>query len=71
MFTRRVTDVRGDGPGSIEPVRFISVRVPDELHERIRAAAEDDRRSISNWVIITLEQALDELDRRKQGDEGR
>lgn len=35
-----------------------SIRFPDDLDARMKAAAEADRRSLSSWVIVACEQAL-------------
>ncbi len=37
----------------------VSAWVSDELAERVARAAEKDRRSISQWVALVLEERLD------------
>jgi predicted HicB family RNase H-like nuclease len=41
-------------------MKWVSVRVGDPLYERIKAAAEADQRSISNWIGYELARILDE-----------
>jgi hypothetical protein len=36
----------------------IGIDLPDELHARIKQAADDDRRSIHSQILWLLEQAL-------------
>lgn len=36
----------------------ISVRVPDELHARIKEAARLDRRSLNSEILALIEEAL-------------
>ena len=38
---------------------ILHIRVSEPLNEKIRAAAEADRRSVSNWVARTVERALE------------
>ena len=38
----------------------VTFQVEQELYERVHAAAEADRRSLSNWLAYTVERALDE-----------
>lgn len=40
-------------------IRF-SLRLPDELHERLVARADADRRSVNNEILHLLEIALDQ-----------
>lgn len=37
-------------------VKQISLRLPDELHERLKAAAEQNRRSLHAEILWKLEQ---------------
>lgn len=36
----------------------ITVRMPEELLAKIQAAAESDRRSVADWIVLQLEAAL-------------
>jgi len=47
-------------------VRSVSFRVGDELYEAMRKAAEDDNRSLSNWIETVLKR---ELERRVRNSE--
>jgi hypothetical protein len=48
----------------IGPVALVSFRVGEDLRERIRAAAEADRRTMSNWIALACEEKLDRDERR-------
>jgi hypothetical protein len=39
-------------------MKVVSLRVSDHLHARMRAAAEADHRTLSNWLIVAAERAL-------------
>ena len=41
----------------------ITVRLPDELHERLKTAAERERRSAHAQVLVCLDQCLDKLEK--------
>ena len=38
----------------------ITLRLPDELHERLKAAAEHDHRSLHAQVLVYAERGLDQ-----------
>lgn len=38
--------------------RWVHFRVDESVWERAKKAAEADRRSLSNWVALTVERAL-------------
>ena len=40
------------------PTRWVHFRIPEDVHDRIQAAAAKDRRSLSNWVTVACEKAL-------------
>lgn len=40
--------------------RWVHFRVEEEIAEQMRLAAIADRRSLSNWVALTVERALSE-----------
>ena len=42
-------------------MRWLHFRLDEQLLERARQAAEDDRRSLSNWVGLTIERALADI----------
>ena len=52
-----------------EPMRWLNVRVGDELYERIKHAAEDDRRSMSNWASVAFEEKLARIERERNREE--
>ncbi len=37
----------------------VSIRMADDLRDRIEALAEGERRSLSNMIIVLVEEALD------------
>ena len=39
---------------------FLTVRVPKDLLEEMKLVAKQDRRAISNWARVVLEQAVKE-----------
>ena len=46
-------------------IRF-SMRIPTSLHARLRRAADADRRTMADFVIIVVERHLDELESSKK-----
>jgi predicted HicB family RNase H-like nuclease len=40
-------------------MKNVNVRVPDDLHARIKAAAETDRRSLNAEILWLIEQGLE------------
>lgn len=38
---------------------FLTIRLPEELLEKIKQAAKKDRRPVSNWARVILEQAVE------------
>jgi predicted transcriptional regulator len=46
--------------------KVISIRVGDDLHARMVAAAQADRRTLSNWLIVAAERQLDALEVERQ-----
>lgn len=42
-------------------IRF-SMRLPTSLHARLRKAADADRRTMADFVIIVVEKALDDFE---------
>lgn len=42
-------------------IRF-SMRLPTSLHARLRKAADADRRTMADFVIIVVERAVDEFE---------
>jgi uncharacterized protein (DUF1778 family) len=41
--------------------RWVHIRVDEDLHERMKAAAAADRRSLANWVAVACERAMDAI----------
>ena len=49
-------------PAATSEARSISLRFQLPLYERLRAAAEADRRSVNSMASLLLEEALDRRD---------
>ena len=47
--------------------RTISVRFPGDLFEAIVEAAKEDRRTVSNWIVLA---AAEKIERDRQEQEG-
>lgn len=47
--------------------RLAHIRLSDDVYERAQKAAEADRRSLANWLAVTIERALDEKPREPAG----
>lgn len=41
-------------------VRYVRIQLEETVYERARQAAEADRRSLANWLAVTVERALKE-----------
>nr|QIY77380.1 Arc family DNA-binding protein [Streptomyces sp. RLB1-33] len=48
----------------------MNLRLPDDLHEQARAAAEADDRSLNSWLIAVVRQAVTsgKTPKRPEGD---
>jgi predicted HicB family RNase H-like nuclease len=44
-------------------MKHVNLRLPDELHEKVKAVAEQNRRSLNSMLIVLIERALDQQDR--------
>jgi hypothetical protein len=44
----------------MEAVTRVTLRIPEDLHERIAAQARKDRRSINSEILHLLERGLDD-----------
>jgi len=49
-------------------MRWLHFRIDEHLHERARQAAGADRRSLSNWVALTIERAVDAAEAQNRQD---
>jgi hypothetical protein len=38
---------------------FVRIKLEQDTYDRARQAAEADRRSLANWVTVTVERALE------------
>lgn len=43
-------------------MKELKLRLPDEIHASLAAAAEADRRSLNSMVIVLIEEALKQRD---------
>jgi predicted HicB family RNase H-like nuclease len=39
-------------------MKHVNLRLPDDVHEAVKAAAEHDRRSLNSMLIVLIERAL-------------
>jgi predicted HicB family RNase H-like nuclease len=44
----------------------LTLRVPSKLHDRVAAAAAEDMRTMSDWLLIAITSVLDARDRRRK-----
>lgn len=49
---------------------ILNVRLPDELHAKVKKLAEEERRSMNSEFIVLLEKAIRELEKEKEKDTG-
>ncbi|MCT9076949.1 Arc family DNA-binding protein [Streptomyces fulvoviolaceus] len=51
-------------------MKHVNLRLPDDLHEQARAAADADDRSLNSWLIAVVRRAvtLGETPNRPEGD---
>jgi secreted protein with Ig-like and vWFA domain len=40
--------------------RYVRIQLEQAVYERARQAAKDDRRSLSNWLAVTVERSLED-----------
>jgi hypothetical protein len=45
---------------TIVTTRYVRIGLEQAIYDRARQAAETDRRSLANWVAVTVERALEE-----------
>jgi predicted HicB family RNase H-like nuclease len=43
----------------------LTTRIPTSLHKALVRAAKEDKRSVSDWIVVTLEAVIAERDKRK------
>lgn len=48
------------------PPNWISFRLDPSLHERLKAAAAEERRSMANLLAVIVQQALDARDQESK-----
>lgn len=49
------------------PMQAVTVRVPPELWDRAKAAANQDRKSLNSLCLMAITEAVERLEARKQG----
>ena len=52
-------------------MRWLHFRADEQLVERARRVAAADRRSLSNWVALTIERAVDSAEAEAQNGQDR
>ena len=45
----------------------VTLRMPGTLHQRVKALADRDRRSLNNMLVVLIEQGLDHPEDHKGG----
>jgi len=45
-------------------MKHLNLRLPDDLHERAKAAAAVDDRSLNSWLVAAVRRAVEEAERR-------
>jgi predicted HicB family RNase H-like nuclease len=45
-------------------MKHVHLRLPDDLHEKAKAAAEADDRSLNSWLVSLVRRALADGERR-------
>jgi predicted HicB family RNase H-like nuclease len=43
----------------------LTTRIPTSLHKALVRAAKEDKRSVSDWIVVTLEAVIAEREKRK------
>jgi hypothetical protein len=51
-------------------MRHVGLRLTDDLYDKVKAAADEDRRPLNTWVTIVLEGAIADLERRRREENG-
>jgi hypothetical protein len=69
-MTQRPNDTTGTPRnGMMADVRYVGLRVPDELHAWLTELAEAERRSLNAQVVVLLERVRREVEReQREGD---
>jgi predicted HicB family RNase H-like nuclease len=44
----------------------MTLRVPASLHKELKRAAAEDRRTMSDWIVVALEEAIAKYDRKRR-----
>jgi hypothetical protein len=69
MFDPRADSERTEAPDIMDAVRYLSLRVDDQLHERVRAAADRDMRTLTAWLTRAVIAALEAQEEREAREE--
>lgn len=46
--------------------RMVHVRLPEELHKRLRVKAAEEDTTLQDWVAMAIENELDRQDRKRR-----
>ena len=49
----------------------LTIRIPTSLHQAIKRTAVDDKRSVSDWIVVTLQAVIAEREERAVRDRER
>jgi metal-responsive CopG/Arc/MetJ family transcriptional regulator len=58
VVSHRIADIWRVPKGSQKRDVRITLRLPEDLAAQIQAAADEDRRSKSDWIVIQIEKLL-------------
>jgi hypothetical protein len=50
--------------------RYVRIGLEQAIYDRARQAAEGDRRSLANWIAVTVERALATAERQPRSLDG-
>jgi hypothetical protein len=59
----RVTDTFGVTKGLAPRDHRLTTRIPTSLHEALKRVAAEDKRTLSDWIVVTLEAVIAERER--------
>jgi hypothetical protein len=70
MKSRRIVTMTRDDSEMIAYVRSITLRLPDEVAAWVDALAKAERRSLNSQIVILIERAMAEAERKLNEDRG-
>ena len=49
----------------------LTIRIPTSLHQAIKRTSVEDKRSVSDWIVVTLQAAIAEREERAKREQER